>query len=358
MIELIVFDIDGVITDGSVIIDSKGHEQKQINLKDIDAIFELHRRGYKLAAITGEDTEIVDYFEKRFPWEYFYRGNKTKKETMQQIEAGTGISREHICYVGDGKYDIEPLTYAGLGLCPANAIDKARGAADVILQNDGGKGCLWEILSILEQYNDEDCAQNYFLRRLEEHTQLFKKLASDQYLTGQVMEIGDRIIEMFCRGGRLFLCGNGGSAADAQHIATEFISRFCRERPGLNAEALSTNTSTLTAIGNDYSFERVFARQLEAKAKEGDMVIGISTSGTSKNVLEALRYAEKHGIVSVLLMGGYENPELNDAADYVIKVPAIITPRIQEAHIFIGHVIAEYVEHRMFEKEKTGRNGK
>lgn len=358
MIELIVFDIDGVITDGSVIIDSQGHEQKQINLKDIDAIFELHRRGYKLAAITGEDTEIVDYFEKRFPWEYFYRGNKTKKETMQQIEASTGICRENICYIGDGKYDIEPLTYAGLGLCPANAIDKARSAADVILQNDGGKGCLWEILSILEQYNDEDCAQNYFLRRLEEHTQLFKRLASDQDLTGRVMEIGDRIIEIFHRGGRLFLCGNGGSAADAQHIATEFISRFYRERPGLNAEALSTNTSTLTAIGNDYSFERVFARQLEAKAKEGDMVIGISTSGTSKNVLEALRYAGKHGIVSVLLMGGNVTPELDDAADYIIKVPAIITPRIQEAHIFIGHVIAEYVEHRMFGKEKAGRNEK
>ena len=100
MIELIVFDIDGVITDGTVIIDSEGREQKQISLKDIDAIFELHRRGYKLAAITGEDTEIVGYFERRFPWEYFYRGNKTKKETMRLIEENTGISREKICYVG------------------------------------------------------------------------------------------------------------------------------------------------------------------------------------------------------------------------------------------------------------------
>lgn len=348
MIELIVFDIDGVITDGSVIIDSNGHEQKQINLKDIDAIFELHRRGFKLAAITGEDTEIVDYFEKRFPWEYFYRGNKTKKETMKLIEAGTGISREKICYIGDGKYDIEPLTYAGLGLCPANAIDKAKNAADIILQNDGGKGCIWEIISILEKYNDENSAHNYFFRRLEEHTQIFKKLASDQEVTDTVMQIGDRIIEILKKDGGLYLCGNGGSAADAQHIATEFISRFYKERPGLNAEALTVNTSTLTAIGNDYSYESVFARQLEAKAKPGDMVIGITTSGTSKNVLEALRYAGKHEIETVLLMGGFENPELDDAADYIIKVPSLITPRIQEAHIFIGHVIAEYVEHRMF----------
>lgn len=348
MIELIVFDIDGVITDGSVIIDSNGNEQKQINLKDIDAIFELHRRGYKLAAITGEDTDIVNYFEKRFPWEYFYRGNKTKKETMQQIEQGTGISRENICYVGDGKYDVEPLTYAGLGLCPANAIDRAKNAADIILQNDGGKGCIWEIISILEKYNDASCAHNYFFRRLEEHTNIFKKLASDQGLTDTVMEIGNKIISILKNGGGIYLCGNGGSAADAQHIATEFISRFYKERPGLNAEALSVNTSTLTAIGNDYSFERVFARQLEAKAKAGDMVIGITTSGTSKNVLEALRYAEKNGLVSVLMMGGFEDPELDDVADYIIKVPSLITPRIQEAQIFIGHVIAEYVEHRMF----------
>lgn len=348
MIELIVFDIDGVITDGSVIIDSKGTEQKQINLKDIDAIFELHRRGYKLAAITGEDTEIVDYFERRFPWEYFYRGNKTKKETMQQIEKGTGISREKICYIGDGKYDVEPLMYAGLGICPANAIDKAKNAADIILQNDGGKGCIWEMISILEKYNDEDCAHNYFFRRLEEHTNIFKKLASDQELTGTVMEISEKIISILQNNGGIYLCGNGGSAADAQHIATEFVSRFYKERPGLNAEALSVNTSTITAIGNDYSFERIFARQLEAKAHEGDMVIGITTSGTSKNVLEAMRYAGKNGITSVLLMGGFEDPELDGVADYIIKVPSLITPRIQEAHIFIGHVIAEYVEHKMF----------
>lgn len=348
MIKLIVFDIDGVITDGSVIVDSKGTEQKQINLKDIDAIFELHRRGYKLAAITGEDTEIVDYFEKRFPWDFFYRGNKTKKETLQKIESETGVGRESICYIGDGKYDVEPLSYAGLGLCPANAIDKAKNAADIILQNDGGKGCIWEMISLLEKYNDEDCGHNYFFRRLEEHTDIFKKLASDQEVTDVIMAIAEKIISILKNNGAIYLCGNGGSAADAQHIATEFISRFYKERPGLNAEALSVNTSTLTAIGNDYSFERVFVRQLEAKAKEGDMVIGISTSGTSKNVLEALRYANKNGITSVLLMGGNEDPELDGVADYIIKVPSLITPRIQEVHIFIGHVIAEYVEHRLF----------
>ena len=249
---------------------------------------------------------------------------------MQQIEQSTGINRKNICYIGDGKYDIEPLMYAGLGICPADAIDKAKNAADIILQNNGGNGCIWEMISILEKYDDENYAHNYFFRRLEEHTNIFKKLASDQELMDRAIEIGDEIIAILKGEGAIYLCGNGGSAADAQHIATEFISRFYQERPGLNAEALSVNTSTLTAIGNDYSFERVFARQLEAKAKPGDMVIGITTSGTSKNVLEALRYAEKQGLVSVLLMGGFEDPELDGIAD------------------FIGHVIAEYVEYKMF----------
>lgn len=350
--ELIVFDIDGVLTDGTVIVDSDGREQKRLNLKDIDAVFELHRKGYKLAAITGEDTEIVDYFEKRFPWDYFYRGKKQKKKILQELEEITGIKKENICYIGDAKYDVEPLAYAGLGVVPANAIDLAKNTADIILQEDGGKGCVWELVSILENYREKESAGHYFIKRLEEHMTIFKTLASNQELIRDVMEIGDRMIEVLQKKGGIYLCGNGGSAADAQHIATEFISRFYKERPGLNAEALSVNTSTLTAIGNDYSFERIFVRQLEAKAKPGDMVIGISTSGASKNVMEALQFAKTHGMVSVLLMGGFEKPQLQDAVDYIVKVPSVMTPRIQEVHIFIGHVLAEYVESKMFEESK------
>ncbi len=352
MIELVVFDIDGVITDGSVIIDMNGNEQKKINLKDIDAIFEMHRRGFRLAAITGEETNIVSYFEKRFPWEYFFKGNKTKQKTLQQIEEATGIKRENICYVGDGKYDVDPLLYAGLGICPANAIDKAKIASDIVLQNNGGEGCIWEMLDILSNYNDLDCSHNYLYQRLHEHTTIFKTLVSNQDLTNAVMDCGDRIIEIFNNGGQVFLCGNGGSAADAQHIATEFVSRFYKERPGLNAEALTTNTSTLTAVGNDYSFERIFVRQLEAKAHKGDLLIGISTSGKSKNVIEALHYAKCNEMATMLLMGDFDAQRVEEDVDYLVKIPSTITPRIQEAHIFLGHVMAEYVEHRMFGNEE------
>lgn len=151
----------------------------------------------------------------------------------------------------------------------------------------------------------------------------------------------------------LLLCGNGGSAADAQHIATEFVSRFYKERRAINAEALTTNTSSLTAIANDYEFDRVFERQLEAKGKPGDVLIGITTSGTSRNVIRAMEYAAKHGIHTILLTGN--RPIEYDPAIYecVIKVPSDDTPRIQEAHIFIGHVMAEYVEARVVEAEST-----
>ena len=347
MIKIVVLDIDGVITDGSVIVDMQGKEQKKLNLKDIDAIYELHNEGYKLAAITGENTSIVDYFKQRFPWDYFFQNNKTKKATLQEIAHMEQVAMEEVCYVGDGKYDVESLETAGLGICPADAIDRAKQAADIILQNSGGQGCLWELIAILRERNEQDIPENYFCRRLSEHEKVFKMIASDQKLMGTVMFVADDIVDLMKHGGQLLLCGNGGSAADAQHIAAEFVSRFFKERKGLPAEALSTNTSILTAIGNDYSYERVFARQVEARGKAGDILIGISTSGKSKNVLEALRYAHSNGMHTVMLMGDYTNFELQDICDYVIKVPSKITPRIQEAHIFIGHTIAEYVENKM-----------
>lgn len=348
MIKLIVFDIDGVITDGSIIVDDEGREQKKINLKDIDAIFELKARNYIMSAITGENSKIVTYFEKRFPWDYFYSGKKNKIEVIKKIEKQSKIKAEEICYIGDGKYDVDPLKYVGLGVCPKDAINKAKKSADVILQNRAGEGCLWELISIIEDYNNEESPQNYFYSRLAEHVDIFKVMASDKKLIDDVMKIGDDIINLLSNKNQVFLCGNGGSAADAQHIATEFISKFYKERQALNAEALTVNTSTLTAVGNDYSYERIFVRQLEAKAKKGDMLIGISTSGKSKNVLEALRYGIREGLITVMLTGNYYNEEVEHISDYVIKIPSKITPRIQEAHIFIGHLIAEYVEFEFF----------
>lgn len=356
MTELVIFDIDGVLTDGSILIDSMGREQKRLNIKDIDAVFELRRRGYRLAAVTGEETEIVGYFRNRFPWDRFISGCKNKAEAVRGICAELDVSPENAAYLGDGKYDLGALSIAGLSICPADAIREARLEADIVLNKPGGEGCVWELLSILETNRQKESAAAYFGARLAEHQLMLKKMASNQTLMGKAMALGERTVECLRGNGQLFLCGNGGSAADAQHIAAEFVGRFNKERPALCAEALTVNTSILTAIGNDYGYERVFSRQLEAKAKPGDLLIGISTSGWSNNVLEALRFGKKSGLATAIFTGEAYPDELNELCDYVLDVPSRVTPRIQEAHIFLGHVLAEFAEHTLYGDREGDRS--
>ncbi|ABQ90759.1 D-sedoheptulose 7-phosphate isomerase [Roseiflexus sp. RS-1] len=164
-----------------------------------------------------------------------------------------------------------------------------------------------------------------------------------------IVAIAERVVETFRRGGKLLLCGNGGSAADAQHIAAEFVSRFRRERHGLPAIALTTDTSILTAISNDYGYERVFARQVEALGRPGDMVIGISTSGISASVIAAMRAARNGGMATVGFTGA-SGGTLVDHVDLCLCVPSHNTARIQEVHITVAHVVCEIVERTLFEE--------
>jgi len=163
-----------------------------------------------------------------------------------------------------------------------------------------------------------------------------------------IVAIAERVVETFWRGGKLLLCGNGGSAADAQHIAAEFVSRFRRERRGLPAIALTTDTSILTAISNDYGYERVFARQVEALGRPGDMVIGISTSGISASVIAAMRAARNGGMATVGFTGA-SGGTLVDHVDLCLCVPSHNTARIQEVHITVAHAVCEIVERTLFE---------
>ncbi len=162
-----------------------------------------------------------------------------------------------------------------------------------------------------------------------------------------IVAIAGRIVDTFQHGGKVLLCGNGGSAADAQHIAAEFVSRFRRERRGLPAIALTTDTSILTAIGNDYGYERVFARQVEALGQPGDTVIGISTSGASASVLAAMRAARDGGMATIGLTGA-TGGLLIGHVDLCLCVPSQHTARIQEVHITVAHVICEIVERTLF----------
>lgn len=160
---------------------------------------------------------------------------------------------------------------------------------------------------------------------------------------GQVLEIAELVVDCLKKNGKVMLFGNGGSAGDSQHIAAELVGRFKKDRPGLAAIALTTNTSVLTSLANDYGYEIVFARQIEALGQKNDVAIGISTSGKAKNVAAGIKQAKKMGIKTVALTGG-DGGELAKLADTSLVVPSNVTARIQEAHITIGHIICELVE--------------
>lgn len=191
--------------------------------------------------------------------------------------------------------------------------------------------------------------QTFIDQQIETSYRLKKAILEDRNLCGMIREVSEKCAEVYKSGHKTLLAGNGGSAADAQHIAGEFVSRFYFDRPGLASIALTTDSSILTAIANDYGFEKLFSRQLEANGAKGDMFIGISTSGNSKNIIEALKTAKENGIVTVGLTGA-SGGEMADLCDYCIKVPSQETPRVQEAHILIGHIICSVVEEELFGK--------
>ena len=184
-------------------------------------------------------------------------------------------------------------------------------------------------------------------RRIGESVAVKQALLDDPQLIDAVIEVARDLIAALRGGHRLFLFGNGGSAADAQHIAGELVGRYKLERSGLPVYALTANTSSLTAIGNDYSFDAVFARQLEALGSRGDVAVAISTSGNSRNILSAIETARAKGLVSVGITGR-GGGQLKGHVDRCIRVPSEETPRVQEAHILIGHLLCEMIETDLF----------
>ncbi|ECK8429321.1 D-sedoheptulose 7-phosphate isomerase [Campylobacter jejuni] len=190
---------------------------------------------------------------------------------------------------------------------------------------------------------------SYIKEHFQESILVKEQILKDENLITLIKNASLEVIKAYRNGNKTLLAGNGGSAADAQHIAGEFVSRFYFDRPGIASIALTTDTSILTAIGNDYGYENLFARQVQAQGVKRDVFIGISTSGNSKNILKALDLCRQKGITSIGLSGA-SGGAMNELCDYCIKVPSTCTPRIQEAHILIGHIICAIVEEELFGK--------
>lgn len=190
--------------------------------------------------------------------------------------------------------------------------------------------------------------------QIKESISVKQQLLEDKALIAQIEVAAQQLIVAYQSDKKTLLAGNGGSAADAQHIAGEFVSRFYFDRPGLASVALTTDTSILTAVGNDYGFERLFARQVQAIGNEGDVFIGISTSGNSKNIVEAIKEAKAKGIYTIGLTGR-TGGTMADLCDICLKVPSTETPRIQESHILIGHILCYLVEDALFAHLKPNK---
>ena len=188
---------------------------------------------------------------------------------------------------------------------------------------------------------------NYITVQIQETQRVMSAMLADAALLARVEAAAEACIHAMKRGNKLLLAGNGGSAADAQHIAGEFVSRFAFDRPGLPAIALTTDTSILTAIGNDYGYDKLFARQVQAHAQKGDIFIAYSTSGKSPNVIAALQEAKNLGVVCVGMTGNRGGP-MKELCDHYLDVPSADTPKIQEGHAVLGHILCGLVERALF----------
>ncbi len=323
--QLLILDIDGVLTDGTV---SVVNDERRLSLRDLDALTRARRAGIEVAFLTGESEASAGPLVKRCGGGHARYDSKGKASALEAMAADAGAPLEIVCYMGDAERDAPALQRAGLGLAPADASQAARKAADRVLAAAGGHGAVEEAVGILLAGADEAAEQpdNRTITDLVS-AELAASAAALAKLTDQwgadLARAAAAIAGALASGRRVILCGNGGSAALAQHAAAELVGRFARERRPLPALSLTADSAVTSALGNDFGFERIFERQVEALAQPGDVIIGMSTSGSSGNVARALIAGRRLGALTVALVGANPGP-VGDAAEtcvYSLRPP-------------------------------------
>lgn len=354
VIKAAFFDVDGVLTDGTVYVDSEGREVKRISFEDIDAIFVLKRRGIRIGFITGENTSFIDYVKRKFQPDYIITDCKDKLAALKELLLTEGLGRETVCYVGDSEKDMEVLNFLDQSFAPADASPSVKNAAKFITTSKRGSGVIREVCHFLltndrgSQAGEKLDETSLWKTIISEQTLLLNSVLADASFLDRLSAAARAIVASLKDGGKILICGNGGSAADAQHFTAELVGRFFMDRAPVNAEALTVNTSSLTAIANDYGYNSVFVRQVEAKGRKGDVLIAISTSGGSINIIDAVVAARRGGMLTIGLTGDDRSCSLRNIVDHCVSVPSRSTPRIQEMHILILHMICEFIETELF----------
>lgn len=355
---LLALDVDGVLTNGSVTLTPSGEESKGVAFRDLDALSRARKAGLRIALITGEEGPLVMAIAGKAGAEFVLPAAKDKAAALEALSEKAQVPLSRVCYVGDADGDALAFPLVGLSFCPADGSRAARRTASRVLSASGGSGAVEEAVEILLDGGHEGDLRPGFentLRRVAEDSLRAHEKLLDESVPAMA-EIASVLTRALKAGRRVFFCGNGGSAAGAQRAAAELVGRFALEREPLPALALTTDTSILTAVGSDWDFRDIFARQVRAHARPGDVVVGISASGKSPNVARALEVAREQGAVA-LAFTGRSGGAVAQAADLCFRAPDTATPRVQELHLLAWHGICEVVEAAVVagrELRKTG----
>lgn len=347
-ITVLAFDIDGVLTDGRLALGDGSEGFKRICFRDLDAITQAKAAGYTVALVTGEQGPTVDRLAQRIGANTVLTGIKDKAAGLKKLVQTLNVTPAQICYVGDSERDAAAFDFVGLSCAPADASGPALAKASIRLRSRGGEGVADEVVQLVAE--EKALAVDESIRVQEIGRILKESIAAHELLletsVNHLSSIAGTFTSVLRRGHKILLCGNGGSAADAQHVAAEIVGRFKLESDPWPAIALTTNTSVITAVANDWDYEEVFARQVRALGRPGDVLAGISTSGRSRNVLRALATARQMNIATIGFTGNQPG-DMARVSDICFAAPSGSTPRIQELHLVAWHAICELVEQKM-----------
>jgi D-sedoheptulose 7-phosphate isomerase len=353
---LLVYDFDGVMTDNRVFVREDGMESVVCNRADGLGINIIKGLNIPQIILSTEQNPVVAARARKVGVPAI-QGAGDKRQALLDYCAKNTINLEQVCFVGNDVNDLDAMHICGYKICPSDAHPDVLVHADLVVQAKGGAGVIRELAATLErtdhvglQGDDTQLRKDghpmarikTVKHRLQESVDVKKALLDDDNALALIETMAADMTKCLKNGRKVIFAGNGGSFADAIHLAGEFVSRFTMERGPMAGLALGGNNSILTAVGNDYAFEDIFVRELKGLGQEGDLFLGISTSGNSPNIVKCMEAANDMRITCYGMTG--QKQCRMDALGTCLKIPSSCTPRIQETHITVGHILCELVE--------------
>lgn len=350
-LDLLVYDFDGVMTDNRVRVDQAGGESVACSRADGLGVDLIRSLGLPQIIVSTETNPVVRARAEKLKL-FLLQGIRDKRQALVDYCAEQGYALNRVLYVGNDVNDLTAMQVVGFPVCPSDAHPAIRNLASWVVAARGGGGVIREIADQIVRLKPVGSSSSEGVtglselvsirKQLEASIHLRKAILDDSALLQRIGKLAETIGRALKTGRKVIFAGNGGSFADAQHLAAEFVGRFMMEREPLSAVCLGTNSSLSTAVGNDYHFDDIFTRELKALGTGGDIFIVLSTSGQSRNLVKAVELAGRLGIETYGLLG-------KGGGQIARMVPSVVVPsdhtaRIQELHITIGHIVCDLVD--------------